>query len=132
MPKKIYSVQLSIEERQLLQSYMHHGQRSARRINRDRILLRADAPCSDDEITTVLGVNRATVHRIRKSDDERGLDHTLQARDRSGAPCKIEGERGGHLDDGGLGQSSPRLWPLDSPMTRRSIGGVSCHAIDLA
>jgi transposase len=91
MPKKIYSVRLSTEERQQSQSYIHRGQRSARRINRARILLRADASCSDDEITTVLGVNRATVHRIRKSDDERGLDHTLQARDRSGAPCKIGG-----------------------------------------
>jgi hypothetical protein len=38
MPKKIFSVQLSTEERQQLQSYIHHGQRSARRINRARIL----------------------------------------------------------------------------------------------
>jgi hypothetical protein len=76
MPKKIVSVQLSTEERQQLQSYIHHGHRSARRINRARILLLADAQCSDDEITTVLGVNRATVQRIRKSDDEQGLPHT--------------------------------------------------------
>jgi hypothetical protein len=67
MPKKIFSVQLSTEERQQLQSSIHHGQRSARSINRARILLLADAQGSDDEITTVLGVNRATVHRIRKS-----------------------------------------------------------------
>jgi transposase len=91
MPKKIFSVQLSTEERQQLQSYIHHGQRSARSINRARILLLADAQCSDDEITTLLGVNRATVHRIRKSYDEQGLHHTLQEKHRSGAPCKIGG-----------------------------------------
>ncbi len=78
MPKKIFSVQLSTEERQQLQSYIHHGRRSARSINRARILLLADAQCSDDEITTLLGVNRATVHRIRKSYYEQGLHHTLQ------------------------------------------------------
>jgi transposase len=91
MPKKIFSVQLSTEERQQLQSYIHHGQRSARRINRARILLLADAQCSDDEITTLLGVNRVTVHRIRQSDDEQGLHHTLQEKHRSGAPCKLGG-----------------------------------------
>jgi transposase len=91
MPKKIYAVHLSPEERQQLQSYIHHGQRSARSINRARILLLADAQCSDDEITTFLGVNRATVHRIRKSYGERGLHHILQEKHRSGAPCKIDG-----------------------------------------
>jgi hypothetical protein len=91
MPKKIYAVHLSPEERQQLQSDMHHGQRSARRINRARILLLADAQCSGDEITTFGGVNRATVHRIRKSDGERGLHHILQEKHRSGAPCKIDG-----------------------------------------
>lgn len=91
MPKKIFSVQLSTEERQQLQSYIHHGQRSARSINRARILLLAEAQCSDDEITPVRGVNRATVHRIRTSYHERGLQHTFQERHRSGAPCKIAG-----------------------------------------
>src|SRR5438132_1233158 len=74
MPKKIFSVQLSTEERQQLQSYIHHGRRSARSINRARILLLADAQCSDDEITTLLGVNRATVHRIRQSYYEQPYD----------------------------------------------------------
>jgi transposase len=91
MLKKIFSVRLSTEERQQLQSYIHHGQRSARSINRARILLLADAQCSDDEITTLLGVHRATVHRIRKSYYERGLHSTLQEKHRSGAPCKIDG-----------------------------------------
>jgi transposase len=91
MPKKIFAVQLSTDERQQLQNYIHHGQRSARSINRARILLLADAQCSDDEITTLLGVNRATVHRTRKCYYEQGLPHTLQEKPRSGAPCKIGG-----------------------------------------
>jgi hypothetical protein len=38
MPKNIYVVRLSTKARQQSQSYMHPGQRSARRINRARIL----------------------------------------------------------------------------------------------
>jgi len=91
MPKKIYAIRLRAEERQQLRTYVNLGQRSARSINRARILLLADEQWSDDAITTLLGINRTTVHRIRKSYCERGLPHALQEKDRSGAPSKING-----------------------------------------
>jgi transposase len=91
MPKKNYPVRLSAEERQQLRSYVNRGQRSARSINRARILLLADEQWSDDEITTFIGVHRTTVHRIRKSYCEGGLHHALQEKHRSGAPSKIDG-----------------------------------------
>jgi len=75
MPKKIFGVRWSPEERQQLQSSIHHRQRAARRLNRARILLLAEAQGSDAEITPLRGVNRATVHRLRKSDPARGLPH---------------------------------------------------------
>jgi len=90
MPRKLYSIQLSAAERQQLQMYVNRGTRSARSIKRAYILLLADAQCSDDEITTLVGVNRATIHRIRKSYCERGLPHALQEKHRSGAPSKID------------------------------------------
>lgn len=91
MPKKIYAIRLRAEERQQLRTYVNLGQRSARSINRARILLLADEQWSDDAITTLLGINRTTIHRIRKSYCERGLPHALQEKDRSGAPSKING-----------------------------------------
>jgi transposase len=91
MPPRSYPVKLSVEERQQLWHYVHHGQRAARTINRARILLFADEQWSDDEITTFVGVDRTTVHRVRKRYCEGGLDHALQERHRSGAPSKIDG-----------------------------------------
>ena len=91
MPKKMYPIRLSPEERQQLQNYVKQGQRSARAINHARILLLADEQRSDDEITTVLGVNRTTVHRVRRGYRERGLVIAVQEKPRSGAPSKIDG-----------------------------------------
>ncbi|MGH8059481.1 MAG: helix-turn-helix domain-containing protein [Candidatus Entotheonellia bacterium] len=91
MPKQIYAIRLRAEEHQPLRTYVNRGQRSARSITRARILLLADEQWSDDEITTLLGINRTTVHRVRKSYCERGLLHALQEKDRSGASSKING-----------------------------------------
>jgi transposase len=91
MPPKIYLVRLSAEERQQLWHYIHHGQRSARAINRARILLYADEQWADDEIAPVLGVDGTTVHRIRTRYGEGGLQYALQDKQRGGAPAKIDG-----------------------------------------
>jgi hypothetical protein len=53
MPEKIYPIQLSAEERQQLQQYVKQGKKSARAINRARILLLADEQQTDEEITKV-------------------------------------------------------------------------------
>ena len=39
MPKEIYAIRLRAEEHQQLRTYVNRGQRSARSINRARILL---------------------------------------------------------------------------------------------
>jgi putative transposase len=91
MPKKIYPIRLSPEERQRLRNYVKYGQRSARAITRARLLLLADEQWSDDEITTLLGVSRTTLHRVRKRYCQHGLDNALQEKHRSGAPSKING-----------------------------------------
>src|SRR5919202_6983354 len=91
MPSKRYAITLREAERQQSQNYVKHGKKAARSITRARILLLADAQRSDEEITLLLGVNRVTVYRIRKSHCTHGLDHTLQEQPRSGAPAKIDG-----------------------------------------
>lgn len=91
MPKKLYPIMLGEAERQQLLNYVRHGKKSARAITHARILLLADAQRSDEEITLLLGVNRITAYRVRKSYCTHGLDHTLQDQPRSGAPAKIDG-----------------------------------------
>jgi putative transposase len=66
MPERLYPIQLSEEERQQLQKYVKQGKKSARAINRARILLLADEQQTDEEITKVLGVNRTTIYRVRQ------------------------------------------------------------------
>ncbi len=53
MLEKLYPIQFSEEERQQLQKYVKQGKKSARAINRARILLLADAQQTDEEITKV-------------------------------------------------------------------------------
>jgi transposase len=91
MPKKINHIILSNDESLQLRRYVQGGQKSARAINRARILLFADIGMTDDEIADTLGVGLATVYRIRKRYYEVGWEKALQEYPRSGAPSKIDG-----------------------------------------
>ena len=53
MPEKRYPIQFSEEERQQLQKYVKQGKKSARAMNRARILLVADEPQTDAAIAKV-------------------------------------------------------------------------------
>ena len=61
MPKKLYPVHLTAEEREQLDTYVKQGKKSARSINRARILLLADEQYSDKDIMETLGISRPTV-----------------------------------------------------------------------
>ena len=74
MPKKKYFVKLTPEQHQELQQLIRRGKTSVRVITRARILLKAADGCTDDEIVTALGVGIATVERVRKRFEQRGLD----------------------------------------------------------
>jgi len=50
MPKKLAPVHLTAEEREQLDTYVKQGKKSARSINRARILLLADEQYSDKDI----------------------------------------------------------------------------------
>ena len=53
MPEKIYPMQFSEAERQQLQKYVKQGKKSARAMNRARIVWLADEQQTDEEITKV-------------------------------------------------------------------------------
>jgi transposase len=91
MPKKINHISLSNDESLQLRRYVQGGHKSARAINRARILLFADAGMTDDERAEPLGVGLATVYRVRKRYQEVGWEKALQENPRSGAPAKIDG-----------------------------------------
>jgi putative transposase len=91
MPKKIHHILLSHDESLQLRRYVQGGHKSARAINRARILLFADLGMTDDEIADTLGVGLATVYRVRKRYHAVGWEKALQEYPRSGAPSKIDG-----------------------------------------
>jgi transposase len=93
MPKKLYHVQLTATEREQLETYVKQGKKSARAINRARILLLADEQHNDEEIMETLGVSRQTVHKVRKKYQQRqgkNILDLLQENPRPGQPVKID------------------------------------------
>ena len=93
MPRKKHPVTLGAQERKELQTFVSRGKRSAREINRARILLLADEGKKDAEIIQLLGVSRGTVHNVRKKYCTREQEHILdflKEEPRSGAPLKID------------------------------------------
>ena len=93
MPKKLYHVHLTAIEREQLETYVTQGTKSARAINRARILLLADAQHSDDEIVDTLGVSRQTVYSMRKKYHQspgHDIGTLLQEQPRPGQPIKVD------------------------------------------
>jgi putative transposase len=76
-----------------LSIYVAHGQKSAREINRARILLLANDGRKDQDIEKVLGVSRVTSYNMRKKYQNKGdqpiLD-VLQDEPREGRPMKFD------------------------------------------
>jgi len=105
MPKKIYIVDLTEEERCCLLDFVRHGESSARKYNRARILLLADEGRSDREIAEVLHTGTATVARIRQRFVEGNLDGALNERPRPGGKKKLD-EKGEAILEA-LAQSKP-------------------------
>ncbi len=84
MAKKIYIVDLTDEEREHLLQFIKSGERSARKINRARILLLADEGRTDRDIAEALHTSMPTVQRTRRRFVEGGLDNALNERPRPG------------------------------------------------
>ena len=77
MPKKIYIVDLTTEERTQLLDFTKSGKQSARKLNRAQILLLADEGKADSEIAEALHTGSATVARTRQRFVEGNLEGAL-------------------------------------------------------
>lgn len=79
---KKYVVKLSPEERERLESMIHHGKHPAQRLSKVRILLKADAGeggegWSDSQISAALDTSLATIARTRQQLVEEGFEAVL-------------------------------------------------------
>lgn len=88
MPKKKHAVELTDEQRAALERVVGSGRESARKIARARVLLRADAGESDEEVADAAGVSVGTVERVRKRFATGGLDAAVERRPQPPRPAK--------------------------------------------
>jgi transposase len=115
MPRKIYIIDLTNEERTHLLDFIKSGERSARKLNRARILLLADEGKADSEIAAALHTGTATVQRTRQRFVEGNLEGALNERPRPGGQKKLDEKGEAILET--LAQSKPpegrKRWTLE-------------------
>jgi putative transposase len=93
MARKRIEVKLTQDEHESLSTYVTRGQKSAREINRARILLLANDGRKDQDIEKVLGVSRVTIYNMRKKYQSKGDQHILDVlhdEPRGGRPMKFD------------------------------------------
>jgi transposase len=93
MSNKRYHVHLSEPERHQLEEFVKHGNKSARQINRARILLLADAHTRDEDIAAILQVSLPTIYKMRKKYAQQTsapILELLRDQPRSGQPLKVD------------------------------------------
>jgi putative transposase len=78
MARKRLSVKLPQDEYDFLTTYVAHGQKNARCINRARTLLLSHDGKDDQEIANILGISRATVYNVRKKYHQQQYDHIVE------------------------------------------------------
>jgi putative transposase len=96
MPKKRYVIDLTPEERAMLEQLLRRGRSGTRKLTRARILLKADEGLTDEEIAAALDVGIATVGRTRQRFVEANLA-ALEERPRPGGERKLTGKQETHL-----------------------------------
>jgi transposase len=93
MARKRIEVTLTPDEHASLSAYVAHGHKSAREINRARILLLAHDGHTDADIANVLGVSHVTIYNMRKKYHHKGDQHILDVlhdEPRGGRPLKFD------------------------------------------
>src|SRR6266699_6521048 len=87
-----YRVELNQAERSELTAMLRKGKRAARKLKRAKILLAADAGCSDEEIARTVAVSGSTVYRTKRRFVLGSLEAALSEEPRPGAERKLTGK----------------------------------------
>ena len=91
MPRKMYLVNLTDEERQTLVEMTRKGKINARKIKRAMILLKANEGLTDQQVMAALNVSRPCVERVRKRFVSDGIERALNEDPRPGQKRKLDG-----------------------------------------
>jgi hypothetical protein len=83
-------LQLTDEERQLIESYRAKGLHHAREVNRAHILAALDREIPESQIIDVLGVGRTLIWRTRAAYLQGGLEYALHDGARPGKPRQYD------------------------------------------
>ena len=92
-----YAVRLSAEDRDQLERLIRSGQRSARVINRARILLKSDEGWSAFQVAAALDTSPRTVFRTKRRYAEEGLDGVLYDHPQANRYRKLDDRGEAHL-----------------------------------
>ncbi|QDU55228.1 helix-turn-helix domain-containing protein [Aeoliella mucimassa] len=98
MSRKKYIVELTEEERSVLQDVVKRLQGTSQKVKRANILLKADiggACWTDAKIAEALDCRTKTVENVRQRFVERGLEETLNGKQRDSPPTEklLDGEQ---------------------------------------
>jgi len=135
MSGKVYIIDLTEEERTYLLEFIKSGTKSARKLNRARILLLADDGRTDPEIVEALHTGIATVQRIRKRFVEGNLGRALNEDPRPGGQRKLDEKGESVLEQ--LASSQPpdgrKRWTLqllaDRLVALKVVGSISHETV---
>ncbi len=113
MPKKRYVIDLTPEERAMLEQLWRRGRSGTRKLTRARILLKAEEGLTDEEIAAALDVGIAMGGRTRPRVVEANLA-ALEERPRPGGERKLTGTQEAPLIAVACtpAPAGPRRWTL--------------------
>lgn len=101
---KQYRIELTKEQRDILEEIVRKGQGPARKIQHAHILLKADSGVegpnwTDNQIQEAFGGGKSTIFRVKKRYIEHGLEDALNRRPQPERPekRKIYGEQEAHI-----------------------------------
>ncbi len=114
MAQEKFAVRLSQEDRAQLEGLIRRGQRSARVINRARILLKTDAGWSASQVAAALATSQRTVFRTKRRYAEEGLDGVLHDHPQANRYRKLD-DRGEAHPVSSTGQALIALVCSDAP-----------------
>ena len=102
MPKKLYVVTLTVEERSFLQGLVSKGKVAAHTRLHAQVLLKADSGPEGEawksgQIVAAFKVSDRTVERVRQRFVEEGLEAALNRRQYPARQLKIDGRAEAHL-----------------------------------
>ena len=97
MAQEKFAVRLSAEDRGRLERSIRSGQRSARVINRARILLKTDEGWSASQAASALDTSQRTVFRTKRRYGAEGLDGVLHDHPQANRYRKLDDRSEAHL-----------------------------------